>query len=182
MTSQPLSKLATIFSLISISSGKLVSWLTIGMVTILTINVLSSWWFKTSWIILSESVTWMHCANFLLAAAYTLNRNEHVRVDIFYAKMSEKRKALVDLLGTLLFLIPLSVFIFWASWSYVALSWKFNEASAEAGGMPAIYLLKGMLLLMPVLLLIEGINQLIVNSNKLRYPSSNSPSNIEETE
>ncbi|MCW9016319.1 MAG: TRAP transporter small permease subunit [Kangiellaceae bacterium] len=160
-------KLGSIFSAISVISGRTVSWLTIGMVTILAFNVLSSWLFKSSSILLSESITWMHSANFLLAAAYTLNRNEHVRVDIFYSKMSSKGKAIVDLIGTLTLLIPVSVFIAWASWSYVGLSWRIGEKSAEAGGMPATYLLKSLLIIMPLLLIIEAINQLIVHSKKL---------------
>ena len=165
-------KSGSIFSFISVVSGRTVSWLTVGMVIILAFNVLSSWLFKSSSILLSESITWMHSANFLLAAAYTLNRNEHVRVDIFYAKMSSKGKAIVDLIGTLTLLIPVSVFIAWASWSYVALSWRIGENSAEAGGMPATYLLKSLLIIMPLLLIIEAINQLIIHSKKLKTDSA----------
>ena len=168
-------KLSSILSSISVISGRTVSWLTVGMVVILAFNVLSSWLFKSSSILLSESITWMHSANFLLAAAYTLNRNEHVRVDIFYAKMSSKGKAIVDLIGTLTLLIPVSVFIAWASWSYVALSWRIGENSAEAGGMPATYLLKSLLIIMPLLLIIEAINQLIVNANKLKSGPEQEP-------
>lgn len=163
----------TPLSMISTFSGHAVSWLTLAMVLLLTFNVLSSWLFNTSSILLSESITWMHSANFLIAAAYTLNRNEHVRVDIFYAKMSAKKQALVDLFGTLFLMIPVSVFVFWASWSYVMLSWRIGENSAEAGGMPAIFILKGLLLLMPVLLVIEGFNQLLVNWHKLRTTPTN---------
>lgn len=170
----------TALSLVGLYTGRLVSWLTLGMVLVLTLNVLASWLFNTSWIILSESITWMHSANFLLAAAYTLNRNEHVRVDIFYAKMSEQKQAIVDLFGTLFLMIPVSVFVFWSSWSYVALSWRIGEKSAEAGGLPATFLLKGMLLLMPILLVIEGINQLFVNWRKLQV-SKNTPENKEST-
>ncbi len=166
-------KLTAVFSAISITSGRLVSWLTIGMVLVMCANVLMSWLFNFSLILLSETITWMHSANFLLASAYTLNRNAHVRVDIFYAKMSAQKQALVDLIGTLIFLLPLSIFIFWASWSYVILSWKIGEVSAEAGGLPAIFILKGMLLVMPVLLVIEGINQLFIQFNKFTNKASN---------
>ena len=79
-------------SFVSINTGRLVSWLTFLMVILLSFNVLSSWLFQSSSIVISELITWMHSANFLLAGAYTLNRNEHVRVDIFYAKMSFKAK------------------------------------------------------------------------------------------
>ena len=153
-------------SLVSLYTGRVVSWLTLAMVILLTINVLASWLLNTSSILVSESITWMHSANFLLAAAYTLNRNEHVRVDVFYAKMSAQKQAIVDILGTLLLLLPFSVFILWASWAYVVQSWRIGEVSAEAGGMPALFLLKGMLLVMPVLLIIEGLNQFYLNTLK----------------
>ena len=159
--------LANISSRVSIVSGRLVSWLTVVMVLVLAFNVLSSWLFNSSSIMLAESVTWMHSANFLIAASYTLHRNEHVRVDIFYAKMSPHRKALVDLMGTLLLLLPVCVFILWSSWSFVLLSWKIGEVSAEAGGMPALYVLKSFLILMPALLVIEAIHQIISNLTKL---------------
>jgi len=155
-----LSKIAYKLSAASVISGQSVSWLTLLMVLLLSINVLSSWLFNYSSILLSESITWMHSANFLLAAGYTLNRNEQVRVDIFYSKMSFRAKARVDFLGTLLLLMPLSIFIIWSSWSYVLLSWRIGEVSAEAGGLPATYLLKSLLIIMPVLLLMEALGQL----------------------
>ncbi|WP_444996640.1 TRAP transporter small permease subunit [Aliikangiella sp. IMCC44359] len=162
---------------ISITVGRLVSWLTLGMVFILTLNVLSSWLFKSSSILLSESITWMHSANFLLAAAYTLNRDEHVRVDIFYNRLSNRSQAIVNLLGTILLLIPFSTFITWASWSYVSLSWRIGEVSAEAGGMPATYILKSFLILMPALLFIEAINQLYKSFTQLASAQNMSASN-----
>lgn len=150
-------------SRLSVGIGQTVSWLTLSMIIILTINVLASWLFNNSSMFLSESITWMHSANFLLAMGYTLNRDEHVRVDIFYSKMSLKNKAWVNLLGTLLFLLPLCAFILWSSWSFVLNSWNFNEASAEAGGIPATYILKSFLLIMPILLIFEAINQIFSN-------------------
>jgi len=145
----------------SLFVGKSIAWLTLFMVLFSVINVLASWLFNTSWIWLRESVTWMHGANFLLAAAYTLNHQGHVRVDIFYSKMSRQKQALVDFVGTLLLLLPTSLFIAWASWPAFLLSWRVGEVSSEAGGLPAIYILKSFLLLMPILLILEAINQLI---------------------
>ena len=141
-------------------TGKSIAWLTLFMVLFSVFNVLASWLFDISWIWLRESVTWMHGANFLLAAAYTLNRQAHVRVDIFYTKMSRRKQALVDFVGTLLLLLPTSIFIAWASWPAFLLSWRVGEVSSEAGGLPAVYLLKGLLLLMPLMLILEAINQL----------------------
>lgn len=140
--------------------GKSISWLTLLMVIFSTVGVLTSWIFNLSWNWLRESITWMHAANFLLAAAYTLNWQAHVRVDIFYSKMSRKKQALVDFIGTLLLLLPSCLFIAWASWPAFLLSWRVGEVSSEAGGLPAIYLLKSLLLIMPLLLIVEALNQL----------------------
>lgn len=121
-----------------------------------------------SLIALQESVTWLHAAVFMLGAAYTLQQNEHVRVDIFYHRFSQKTQAIIDIVGTLIFLLPVSIFIFFSSWRYVSLSWKLGEASAEAGGLPGVYLLKTLVLVMPVLLIIEGLHQLMVKIDVLR--------------
>jgi TRAP-type mannitol/chloroaromatic compound transport system permease small subunit len=113
----------------------------------------------------------------LLATAYTLNRNEHVRVDIFYAKMKEYNKALVDLIGSILLLAPTAIFIAWASWPAFYLSWRVGESSSEPGGLPMLFILKALLLIMPFLLLIETINQIIKNLSIIRKKKLNIKSN-----
>lgn len=162
-----LSYLAQKMNKINDITAQIVSWFTLAMVVLLALNILSGWLFKFNSILVTELITWMHSAIFLLATAYTLNKDEHVRVDIFYRKMSVKKKAIVDLLGTVFFLIPISLFILWSSWSYIILSWRLNEQSPEAGGMPAIFILKSLLIIMPVLLIFESFNQLIKNSDRL---------------
>jgi TRAP-type mannitol/chloroaromatic compound transport system permease small subunit len=108
-------------------------------------------------IALQESITYLHAMVFMLGAAYTLQRNEHVRVDIFYQRFSERRKALVDVAGTLLFLIPCCFFIFWVSLDYVAAAWSIHEGSREAGGLPAVFLLKTLIPITAVLLGLQGL-------------------------
>jgi TRAP-type mannitol/chloroaromatic compound transport system permease small subunit len=90
---------------------------------------------------------------FSVVAAWALQQDGHVRVDIFYAGMTRKNRARVDLLGTLIFLIPFCVFILVISWPYVANSWKLLESSREAGGLPLVFLLKSLIMVMPALLL-----------------------------
>jgi len=160
-------------------TGHLVAWLTLFMVIFSVTNVLASWLFNISWIWMRESVTWMHGANFLLAAAYTLNRQAHVRVDIFYTKMSSQHQALVDFIGTLLLMLPTSIFIAWASWPAFLLSWRVGEVSSEAGGLPALWILKGLLLVMPLFLIIESINQLVKSG--IKFSSQPSTSQLENS-
>ncbi|MFT6733757.1 MAG: TRAP-type mannitol/chloroaromatic compound transport system permease small subunit [Polaribacter sp.] len=148
--------------------GRLVAWLTLLMIGFSLFNILSSWLFNSNSIAIQESITWMHGFNFLLATAYTLNSNEHVRVDIFYAKMKEHNKALVDLIGSVFLLAPTAIFIVWASWPAFYLSWRVGESSSEPGGLPMLFILKALLLIMPLFLLIETINQIIKNLNIIK--------------
>jgi TRAP-type mannitol/chloroaromatic compound transport system permease small subunit len=150
--------------------GRICAWLTLAMVIITCAIVVMRYAFDTGWIWLQESVNWMHAAVFMLAAAYTLAKDEHVRVDIFYKDFGRRGQAFVDAAGTLLFLIPLSVFLIWVSWDYVAIAWKIREASVEAGGLPYpwVPLLKSFIPAMSVLLLLQGISLLIRSVTTLR--------------
>ena len=100
---------------------------------------------------------------FMLGAAYTLKRDEHVRVDIFYRGLSTHRRAVVDLVGTILFLLPITAFLVISSWDYVSISWMIRESSREAGGLPYPFvpILKSIIPLTAVLLGLQGIANLI---------------------
>ena len=109
--------------------------------------------FNLGWIWLQESVTYLHVLVFSVAAAWTLQLDGHVRVDIFYAGMTDKNRARVDLLGSLIFIVPLCIFVLIIAWPYVSNSWKLLESSREAGGLPMVFLLKSLIMVMPALLL-----------------------------
>jgi TRAP-type mannitol/chloroaromatic compound transport system permease small subunit len=139
--------------------GQACAWLTLVMVLVTFLIVIMRYVFDLGWIWLQETVIWMHAAVFMLAAAYTLARNEHVRVDIFYKSMSARGQAIVNALGTLFFLIPVAVFLIWSSASYVAMTWRVEETSVEAGGLayPWVPVLKTFIPVMATLLLLQGI-------------------------
>ena len=137
-------------------TGRAVAWLTLLMVIITFTVVVLRYGFNLGSIAMQESIIYLHALNFMLGAAYTLKHDAHVRVDIFYQKMGPRGQAWVDLFGTLLLLLPVCGFIFWTSWEYVAAAWAVQETSGEAGGLPFVYLLKSILLLMPSLLIIQG--------------------------
>ena len=137
--------------------GNSIKWLTLAMVLVTFLVVVLRYAFSTGWIAMQESVVYLHTIVFMLGAAYTLKKNGHVRVDIFYEKMSPRSKAWVDLLGVIFLLIPFCLFIIIISWNYVSLSWSLQESSREAGGIPAIFLLKTTIPLMAVLLILQGI-------------------------
>ena len=110
---------------------------------------------------LTESILYAHAALFMLAAAWTLREGRHVRVDIFYADASPRRKALVDLFGSLLLLIPFALSLLVLSLPYVARSWAILERSRETSGLPLVYLLKTLIPVFALLLLLQGAAQAI---------------------
>lgn len=138
-------------------SGRAIAWLTVLMVLVQFLVVVLRYGFDLGWIGMQESVTYLHAVVFMLGAAYTLRHEGHVRVDIFYQRFGPRGRALVDLLGTLLLLLPVCLFILITSWEYVATSWELLESSREPGGLPYVYLLKTLLLLMPLLLILQGL-------------------------
>jgi TRAP-type mannitol/chloroaromatic compound transport system permease small subunit len=144
-------------------SGRVFAWLTLLMVVVTFAIVILRYVFGLGWIAMQESVTYMHALVFLIGAGYTLRHDGHVRVDIFYQKMSPRRQAWIDMLGTGLLLVPVALYIGVVSWEYVASSWALREGSREAGGLPGVFLLKSTILVFAVLLLLQGIAQLLHN-------------------
>lgn len=142
--------------LINEKIGHFTAWFTLFIVLITFVVVILRYAFDTGSIALQESITYLHAFVFMLGAAYTLKHDGHVRVDIFYRKMSITKKAWVDLIGTLLLLFPVCLFILFSSWDYVFTSWVLLEESSEAGGLAYVYILKTALLIMPVLLMLQG--------------------------
>ncbi|MDG1819520.1 MAG: TRAP transporter small permease subunit [Porticoccaceae bacterium] len=144
-------------------TGRTISWLTLLMVILTVVIVVLRYYFESGSIALQESITYLHGIVFMLGIAFTLQRGGHVRVDIFYRGFSPRKKALVDLLGGILFLLPVCLLIFIFSWDYVAASWSIGETSEESSGIAGIYLLKTLLLLMPTTLLLQGIAETLRN-------------------
>ena len=137
-------------------AGRGVAWLTLLMTLLTFAIVLLRYGFSLGWIWLQESVTYLHALVFMVAAAWALQTDDHVRVDIFYRARSERYRCGVNLAGTLLFLLPFSLFLLYVAWDYVAASWEMWESSREPGGLPLVWLLKSLLLVMPALLLLQA--------------------------
>lgn len=156
-------RFADVLERINVVTGRIVAWLTLVMVLTTFGIVVMRYLFDSGWIWLQESVTWMHAAVFMLAAAYTLAREDHVRVDIFYGQFSPRGKAIVDAAGALLLLIPVTLFLLAESWDYIANSWQIRESSGEAGGLiyPFPSMLKTLIPIMSVMLLLQGITLLL---------------------
>lgn len=141
--------------------GKAVAWLALLMVIVQFIVVIMRYVFGIGSIFMQESIIYLHATVFMLGAGYTLLHNGHVRVDIFYREASPRRKAMVDIVGVAIFLIPVCALIWWGSWSYVANSWRVFEGSRETSGIQAVFLLKTVILVFVVLVVLQGISMAI---------------------
>ncbi len=147
--------------------GKLTYWLVLVMIGVGVWNVLGRYVGNAIGQNLSsngliETQWYLFDLVFLLGAAYTLQHNEHVRVDVFYARFSRRGKAIADLIGTVFFLIPFSVLVLYFSWGAVVQSWAVRETSPDPGGLIR-YPIKSMILVSFVLLILQGIADAIKN-------------------
>ena len=148
--------------------GNILCWAALAMLLLQFVIVLLRYVFGYSYIFLDEGVLYLHASLFMLGAGYTFLVNAHVRVDIFYAKCTERTQAWIDLFGHLFLLTPALVLLIWFSWPYVRGSWAIMEGPISVGGIPASYLLKTLIPAYCVLLLIQGIAAFIRDIVKLK--------------
>ena len=148
--------------------GRWASWL-VGAVVLLCFAAVSMrYGFDLGWVALQESYQALHATAFLLAGAWVLRRDEHVRVDVWYRGRSVAVKAWVNLLGALLLLLPVCGFIVWASLDYVAAAWRVLEGSRQPGGLPGVFLIKTLIPVSAGLLLLAGVSQALHAWQSLR--------------
>ena len=147
--------------------GRLLAWLIPLMMLGTAAVVIMRYGFGQGMTALQESVTYLHGTVFMLGAAYTLKHGGHVRVDIFYHRISPRSKAWVDSIGSIVFLLPLCGLILITSWEFTANAWVIREASVEPGGLPFVYLLKSLLPLMAINLALQGVAELLRNAMRL---------------
>ncbi len=137
--------------------GRAVAYFTVATVLICFLNVYLRYAVGVGFVWLQESYIWTHVAAIMFGASYALLQGAFVRVDPFYSRMSERGKAWVDLFGTIIFLGPFLWMMGYSGWSFFLASWKMSERSAYDSGLPAIYLLKGTLLIFVALVALQSI-------------------------
>ncbi|GAB5517912.1 MAG: TRAP transporter small permease subunit [Rhodothermales bacterium] len=165
-------KLADAIDRFADRTGQAVYWLTLAMVLIGAFNAVARYLDRYTGLGLSsngyiEAQWYLFSLVFLLAAAYTLRHDAHVRVDVLYGRLSKRGQAWIDLLGTVLFLIPFCIVMLWVSWPTVVNSWAVLEVSPDPGGLPR-YPIKTMIPVAFLLLLIQAISMLIHQVATLR--------------
>lgn len=138
--------------------GRLVSWLALAMALSVMAIVVMRYVFGVGFVWLQEAVVYQHATLFLLAGGYALVHDAHVRVDLWYGDASPRARAAINLAGTFVFLLPLTGAIMWYGWPYVARSWAVLERSNETSGIPAVFLLKTLMLAFAALLALQGLS------------------------
>jgi TRAP-type mannitol/chloroaromatic compound transport system permease small subunit len=138
--------------------GRVVAWVTLGLVLVVFTDVVMRYAFRTSFVFTQELEWHLFAFIFLIGGGYTLLQDGHVRVDIVYQKLGFKARAWVNLLGVLLLLIPGCLLIIVTSWSFVYTSWSIAEGSPDPGGIPLRFLLKACVPVGFILLLLQGLS------------------------
>ncbi len=141
--------------------GVLVSWVAVLLAGVMGIDVIIRYVFEFTYVWMIEIEIYLFGMLFLLASGYTFKYDNHVRVDVFYAKLSEKRKAWIDLLGGVGLLIPWCYVVIVTSWYYGVSSFMIGESSPQPGGLPALYVLKFCITLGFIFLLLQGISHIL---------------------
>ena len=140
--------------------GRIAIWCAVLMVVIQFFVVLFRYVFSISETWVQESIIYAFSVMFLLSSALAYSKDLHVRIDILSSTMTERSRALVEMLGIMLLLLPTCGIIFGYSLDYVFQSWEVLEASQEADGLPFVYILKTLILIFPVQLALQGLVQL----------------------
>jgi TRAP-type mannitol/chloroaromatic compound transport system permease small subunit len=137
--------------------GKTFSWLALAAVLVCFTVVVQRYLLSTTQLWMQDLYVWLNGAMFMAVAGYTLLIDGHVRVDILYRPACRRRKAIMDLVGVLLFLLPFCAVVWVWGFEYVQRAWMLREGSANPGGMPGLFILKGFILVFVVLVGLQGI-------------------------
>jgi len=138
--------------------GHVFSWLSLAIVLVCFTVVVQRYVFSVSFVWMQDLYVWLNGAMFTAIAGFALLRNDHVRVDIFYRPASTRAKAIVDLIGVVVFLLPFCWVVYRYGWPFVARSWRIYEGSANPGGMRGLYILKSFILVFAGLVALQGIS------------------------
>lgn len=136
--------------------GSAVRWLAAALVLVQFAVVVLRYAFGSSFVWMQEAVVYVHAALFMLAIGYAYLLDSHVRVDFFYGRWPERRKAWMDLAGVILAVLPFCWLLVWASWGYVSVSFRMGEGPMQVGGLPLLPYLKSLILVMAGLLALQS--------------------------
>jgi TRAP-type mannitol/chloroaromatic compound transport system permease small subunit len=137
--------------------GQTFAWLALGIVLVCFVVVVQRYVFHTTQLWMQDLYVWLSGAMFTAVAGFALLRNDHVRVDILYASWGPRGKAIADLIGVAIFLMPFIGVILFYGLPYVQRAWRLFEGSQNVGGMPGLFVLKSFVIVFCVLVGLQGL-------------------------
>ncbi len=160
--------------------GTVVSWFTTLLVLTVCLDVFTRYFLRSSSVAVQELEWHFFAVIFLLASAWALKHNKHVRVDVLYMNFSPKNQALANLIGSLLFLLPFAVITIWSSQNFVLNSFRIGEVSPDPGGLPARFILKAMIPIGFTLILLQGLAMAVRSLDQFLHDGKDTMSDVEE--
>ena len=148
--------------------SKLLVYILLSMIGLVILTIFLRYFFSVGSISIQELIMYFHASIFMLGISYTYKENSHVKIDIFYNKLSEKNKTILSLIGGILLIIPFGIFIIFISFDMVSSSWSIFEGSSEAGGLDLVFILKSLIPLSGFLILLQALSELFKNLQILK--------------
>lgn len=172
--------------------GLTLSWLSLAVVLVCFTVVVQRYFLHQTQLWMQDLYVWISGAMFTGVAGFALLRDDHVRVDILYRPWPVHKKAIADLFGVVVFLLPFLTIVATYGWGFIARSWRLYEGSANIGGMPGLFILKSFILVFCVLVGLQGLamagRAILVLAGredmlpeKLRYPPAHAAEGMELT-
>ena len=141
--------------------AKILTYLLVSMIILVFITVIIRYMLNISYVALQELVMYFHALIFMFGLSYALKEKSHVKIDIIYNSLSKKNQYFISMLGTIIFIIPTSLFITYSSIDMVTQSWSLLEGSSEAGGLDLVFILKSVIPITGVLIFLQALSDII---------------------
>ncbi|MEP3297113.1 MAG: TRAP transporter small permease subunit [Pseudoruegeria sp.] len=174
-----LAGIATSICAVNLFIGRTFAWLSLAIVVVCFTVVVQRYLFSVSHLWMQDLYVWLNGAMFTAVAGFALLRDDHVRVDIFYRPAKMARRALIDLIGVVVFLLPFCWVVYAYSMPFVQRAWGYSEASANVGGMPGLYILKAFIIGFAALIAHQGIAWIIRSDLELSGNAELVPKSIQ---
>ena len=141
--------------------AKILTYLLVSMIILVFITVIIRYMLNISYVALQELVMYFHALIFMFGVSYALKEKSHVKIDIIYNSLNKKYQYYISMLGTIIFIIPTSLFIIYSSIDMVTQSWSLLEGSSEAGGLDLVFILKSVIPITGVLIFLQALSDII---------------------
>ena len=158
--------LIKILNIFSEKIGRISSLLVLFLILLVSVSDILRYIFSIGFIWIQDLYIWIHAIFILLGISYTLKMDNHVRIDLLYRNLNKKKRNLINLIGLIIFGIPLTYLLLVNGLDYFTRSYNLNEGSKESGGLPNIYILKFFIFFLGILLLLEICRQILSFFNK----------------